>query len=52
MKYPPCPNEAGLINHVAEWEKALNKDGRRYISDPEVLRLMFVATLPKALVAK
>ena len=52
LKYPPCPNEAGLINHFAEWEKALNKYGRQYISDPEVLRLMFIATLPKALEAK
>ena len=24
LKYPSCPNEAGLINHFAEWEKDLN----------------------------
>ena len=52
LKYPQCPSEAGLMNHFAEWEKALNKYGRQYLSDPETLRLMLIATLPKALESK
>ena len=52
LKSVPCPSEAGLVHHFAKWEKALNKHGRQYVSDPETLSLMLIVTLPKALEAK